>query len=82
MTPTTAISNQSVVVSGSSNTSIQSGFPTTKSSMSDSTPAQSGGAVMESSAPHVALVNSVPRATPRLFTIALLIILVGGMLLN
>ncbi|KAL7822727.1 hypothetical protein V8C26DRAFT_387184 [Trichoderma gracile] len=79
--PTTPISNESVVGSGSSDSPAHSPSATMRAT-SDITPVQSGEAAKESSAPHVALVNGVSRTTPHLFTIALLIILVGGILLN
>jgi hypothetical protein len=75
--PATTISNESA----SNDSPTPSGIATTTAT-SDITPVQSGEAVKQSSAPHVALVNGVSRTTPHLFTIALLIILVGGMLLN
>ncbi|KAL7818641.1 hypothetical protein V8C44DRAFT_367131 [Trichoderma aethiopicum] len=78
--PTPVMSNESVFGSVSSNSLTQSAFST--SPTSNGNPAQSGEAAKESSDPNVALVNGVSRATPHLFTIALLIILVGGMLLN
>ncbi|KAK1255884.1 hypothetical protein MKX07_008143 [Trichoderma sp. CBMAI-0711] len=80
-TPTTTISNESMVGSASSDSPTRSGIATTRAT-SDITPVQSGEVAKESSAPHVALVNGVSRTTPHLFTIALLIILVGGMLLD